>query len=421
MNCRHCATALDPREHLFVDLGHAPPSNAFLCAADLDRAETWLPLKVLACPACRLVQVADAPRREALFADDYVYFSSTSPSWVRHAGEFVAEAAGRLGLGPASLVMEVASNDGYLLQHVRQRGIPCVGVEPTAGTAQAARARGIETIGEFFGADFARRFVAGRRRCDLVVGNNVLAHVPDIDDFAAGLREVLAPLGTVALEFPHLLRLVDEAQFDTVYHEHYAYLSLHVVRRVLAQQRLVVWDVEALPTHGGSLRVWAQHESNPRPVRPSVASFVDEELAAGVDRDDFYRGLQPRAERIRDELRDFLVECKRRGRSVCGYGAAAKGNTLLNFAGVRADLLPFVADASPRKQGMFLPGSHVPVVAPEAIRRARPEVVLILPWNLRDEIVAQLGCVADWGGAFATAVPRLEVFAAAPARRALAA
>jgi SAM-dependent methyltransferase len=420
MNCRHCAQPLDPAAHRFVDLGTAPPSNDFLRAEDLLRGETWLPLRALACPRCRLVQLAEGPRPEALFRADYVYYSSTSPSWLAHARDFVEQAVGRLALGPRSCVLEVASNDGYLLQHVRARGIRCVGVEPTAGTAAAARARGIETIGEFFGADFARRFVRERGRCDLVVGNNVLAHVPGINDFAAGLREVLAPDGCVTLEFPQLLALVRDAQFDTIYHEHTSYLSLLAVQRVLAAQGLQVWDVQTLPTHGGSLRVWAQHRAHPRPATPAVAAQLAAERAAGLDDDAFYRGQQARAEALKDGLLRFLLDCRRRGRRVVGYGAAAKGNTLLNFAGVRADLLPFVADASPHKQGLFLPGSRIPVCAPEAIARLRPDVVLILPWNLKAEIAAQLRGVAEWGGSFATAVPALQELPAARALQAWA-
>jgi SAM-dependent methyltransferase len=348
-------------------------------------------------------------RHDALFSSDYVYFSSYSSSWLAHADRYVEAATARLGLGTGSLVMEVASNDGYLLQYVAARGIPCVGIEPTAGTAEAARARGIETIVEFFGAAFARRFVAERRRADLILGNNVLAHVPDIDDFVAGLREALAPAGTVTVEFPHLLKLVQEAQFDTIYHEHFSYLSLRTVQRIFAAQGLTVWDVEKLPTHGGSLRVWAQHAAHRRPVEPRVAALLAEEDAAGMRGRDFYLGLQARADRIKHDLLEFLVAQKRAGRAVAAYGAAAKGCTLLNYAGVRPDLLPFVVDASPHKQGRFLPGSRIPVLAPEALREHCPDFVLILPWNLRDEIAADQAAVRGWGGRFVTAVPELRI------------
>lgn len=409
MKCRHCATALHPQQDVFIDLGAAPPSNAFLDAAALQRAEPHFPLKALACPGCGLVQVDEVQRHDALFSDDYVYFSSYSASWLAHARAYVEQVVQRLALGPRSLVMEVASNDGYLLQYLQQRDIPCVGVEPTESTARVARERGIESLGEFFGLAFAQRFVAARRRCDLVLGNNVLAHVPDINDFVAGLREVLAPQGSLTLEFPHLLQLVQQAQFDTVYHEHFSYLSLHSVQRVLHAQGLRVWDVEELPTHGGSLRVWAQHASHPRDASERVAALLAREAAAGVGTRAFHAGLQARAERIKDELLQFLIDCKRQGRKVAAYGAAAKGNTLLNFAGVRPDLLPYVVDASPHKQGRFLPGSRIPVYAPQHLLDARPDVVLILPWNLRDEIVAQWPQVRGWGGRFVTAVPELRI------------
>ena len=410
MKCRHCATALHDTHDVFIDLGAAPPSNAFLHAVDLARAETHFPLKVLTCPVCWLVQIDEVQRHDALFSNDYVYFSSYSSSWLAHARRYVDEVSERLSLGASSLVLEVASNDGYLLQYVAQRGIPCVGIEPTAGTAEAARAKGIESIVEFFGRGFGRRFAAERRRADLVLGNNVLAHVPDINDFVAGFREVLAPGGSVTVEFPHLMQLVRQAQFDTVYHEHFSYLSLHTVQRVFAAQGLAVWDVQALPTHGGSLRVWAQHAAHPRPATPAVAAMLREEEAAGMQQPAFYRGLQVRADTIKNELLAFLIDCRRTGKSVAAYGAAAKGNTLLNYAGIRPDLLPFVVDASPHKQGRFLPGSRIPVVAESHLRDVKPDVVLILPWNLRDEIAAQLACVRDWGGRFVIAVPELQVW-----------
>ncbi|MGZ5712606.1 MAG: methyltransferase domain-containing protein [Caldimonas sp.] len=410
MKCRHCATALDETRDVFVDLGAAPPSNAFLRAEDLGRAEAWFPLKVLTCPECRLVQVDELQRHDALFSNDYVYFSSYSSSWLAHARRYVNQVVERLALSRNSLVMEVASNDGYLLQYVAARGIPCVGIEPTAGTAEAARAKGIETIVEFFGTAFAQRFAATRGKADLVLGNNVLAHVPDIDDFVGGLREALAPGGTVTVEFPHLLELVRHGQFDTVYHEHLSYLSLHVVQRIFAAQGLAVWDVEALPTHGGSLRVWAQHQGNPRPVEPRVGALLGEEHAAGMRGAEFYRGLQARADAIKNDLLAFLIEQKRAGKMVVGYGAAAKGNTLLNYAGVRPDLLPFVVDASPHKQGRWLPGSRIPVVDAEALKCSRPDLVLVLPWNLSVEIASEHAYVRDWGGRFVTAVPELRVF-----------
>lgn len=409
MKCRHCRTPLHPVDDVFVDLGAAPPSNAFLRADDLNRPELHFPLKVFTCPQCLLVQVDEVQRHDALFDADYVYFSSYSSSWLAHARAFVDEAVGRLGLDAGARVVEVASNDGYLLQYVRARGIGCTGIEPTASTAAAARARGIDTVEVFLGADSGRSFAAERGAADLVVANNVLAHVPDIDDFVAGLRALVAPRGSVSIEFPHLLRLVGQNQFDTIYHEHFSYLSLHTVRRILAAHGLAVWDVQALPTHGGSLRVWAQPEGAGRAPRDGLQAVLAAERDAGLLEPAFYRGLQARAERLKDDLLRHLLDVRRAGRTIVGYGAAAKGNTLLNFAGVRPDLLPFVVDASPYKQGRFLPGSRIPVVAEDRLRAARPDEVLILPWNLRDEIAAQLAYVRDWGGRFVTAVPELRV------------
>jgi len=406
MKCRHCEA---PLRDVFIDLGSAPPSNAFLRVQDLDQPELHFPLKVFTCGACRLVQVDEVQRHDALFSSDYVYFSSYSKSWLAHARDYVTQAVGRLALGPQSLVMEIASNDGYLLQYVRERGIPCVGIEPTTSTAEVARSKGIESIESFFGLAFAQRFTSERRQADLVLGNNVLAHVPDINDFVAGLKAVLAPQGSITLEFPHLLQLVSQGQFDTIYHEHFSYLSLGTVQRILAAQGLRVWDVEELPTHGGSLRVWAQHAEHGRPVQPAVAAFLAREAEAGMQGDAFYAGLQVQANRIKDDLVAFLIEQKRAGKTVAAYGAAAKGNTLLNYAGVRPDLLPYVVDASPHKQGRFLPGSRIPVVAESQLRATRPDVVLILPWNLRHEICSQLDYVREWGGRFATAVPHLEL------------
>jgi len=407
VKCRHCQA---PLADVFIDLGAAPPSNAFLRAGELDRPELHFPLKVFTCGECRLVQIDEVQRHDAMFTNDYVYFSSYSSSWLAHAKAYVDQVAERLALDERSLVMEIASNDGYLLQYVRQRGIPCVGIEPTAGTAEVARAKGIESIETFFGHGFATRFAAERRQADLVLGNNVLAHVPDINDFVAGLAAVLAPGGTVTLEFPHLMQLVLQRQFDTIYHEHFSYLSLLTVQRILAAQGLAVWDVETLPTHGGSLRVWAQHAANPRPKHPRVGELLERERAEGLQTDRFYTGFQAQADRIKDDLVAFLIEQKRAGRTVGAYGAAAKGNTLLNYAGVRPDLLPWVVDASPHKQGRFLPGSRIPVVSEAHLRAARPDFVVILPWNLRGEISTQLGYIREWGGRFVTAVPGLQVF-----------
>lgn len=406
MKCRHCRALLSD---VFLDLGSAPPSNAFLRDSDLLAPEAWFPLKLHTCRRCRLVQVDEVQRHDALFGGDYAYFSSYSTTWLAHAEAYVGQVVDRLGLGARHLVMEIASNDGYLLQYVRARGIPCVGIEPTAGTANAARARGIDTIERFFGLAFAREFAAQRQRVDLVVANNVLAHVPDLNDFVGGIAEVLAPAGVATIEFPHLMQLVEQGQFDTVYHEHFSYFSFGTARDVLARHGLRVFDVEQLATHGGSLRLWACHVGADHHETPAVAGLLAVEAAAGMDGMAWYADFQRKADRIKDELLRFLLDCKRDGKRVLGYGAAAKGNTLLNYAGVRSDLLACVADASPHKQGRHLPGSRIPVVAEARIRETRPDYVLILPWNLRVEIAAQLAYIRDWGGRFVTAVPELDV------------
>lgn len=406
MKCRFCDA---PLHDVFLDLGSAPPSNAFLRAEDLNAAESWFPLRLHTCGNCHLVQVDEVQKHDALFSGDYVYFSSYSRSWLAHAERYVARASERLALGPDSLVMEIASNDGYLLQYAKARGIPCVGIEPTAGTAAAARERGIETIARFFGLAFAQEFAASRRKADLVVANNVLAHVPDLNDFVAGLAAVLAPGGTVTIEFPHLLQLVAQHQFDTVYHEHFSYFSFHTVQRILAHHGLRVWDVEELTTHGGSLRLWACHDPAAHRETPAVAGLLAKEATSGMLDMDFYRGFQHVADTVKNDFLTFLLDCKRNGKQVVGYGAAAKGNTLLNYAGVRPDLLGYVVDASPHKQGRYLPGSRIPVVAETKLRETRPDYVVILPWNLREEISEQLEYIREWGGKFVTAVPNLVV------------
>lgn len=408
MNCRHCAA---PLALSLLDLGTAPPSNAYLPAAKLGRGEMWLPLRVLVCERCRLVQTEDMASAESLFDADYAYFSSFSASWLDHARRFVDGIGERLALGRQSFVVELAANDGYLLQYVQARGIPCIGVEPTASTAAAARAKGLAIVERFFGVALAREMAAAGQSADLIVANNVLAHVPDINDFVAGIALLLKPHGVVSFEFPSLARLLEDCQFDTVYHEHFSYLSLLAVQRILAAQGLEVFDVENLPTHGGSLRVLAARGDAGWAVEPRVAAQLSAERAAGLDGADVYRAFQARAERVKDELLAFLLEAKRAGRRVAAYGAAAKGNTLLNFAGVRADLLPYVVDRNPAKQGQFLPGSRIPVVDEQRLREDRPELIVLLPWNLRAELAAQLAYTAEWGAELVVAVPRLERFA----------
>ncbi len=406
MKCRHCAS---PVTLPLADLGTAPPSNAYLREPALHAPERWYPLRVLVCENCWLVQTEDFATADALFDADYAYFSSFSSSWLAHAQAYVEDMVQRLSLGAHSQVVEVAANDGYLLQYVAGRGIPCLGVEPTASTAAAARARGIDVVEQFFGVALARTLVADGRAADLTVANNVLAHVPDINDFVAGFAVLLKPQGVATFEFPHLLQLVQQCQFDTLYHEHFSYLSLTAVQRIFAANGLTVTDVQELPTHGGSLRVFAQRSDASAQVHDRVAQLLARETAAGVSSAAFYGGLQEQALRIKRELLAFLLDCHARGLKVGAYGAAAKGNTLLNFAGVRADLLPYVVDRNPAKQGQYLPGSRIPIVDEAHLRAHRPDRVLILPWNLQDEVVAQLDYVREWGALFAVAVPALKI------------
>lgn len=380
-HCRHCGTSL---EHEVIDLGHQPPSNAYLTPEQLASPEVTFPLKVFVCPHCWLVQLPAHVSAEELFTADYAYFSSMSSSWCAHAERFVDAAVKRLELGPESLVVELASNDGYLLQFVQRHGIPCLGIEPTRATADAARAKGIETIERFFGVALAGELDPA----DLIVANNVLAHVPDINDFVSGIARLLKPQGRASIEFPHLLRLLVGNQFDTIYHEHFSYLSLRVVQRIASATGLEVVDVEQLPTHGGSLRVWLAHQG-----ATEVTALVDEllaaEAAAGLETLDAFAGFQKRAESAKYDLLDLLLEAKHKGSRVLGYGAAAKGNTLLNYAGVRSDLLPAVVDRASSKHGKFLPGSHIPVISPEQLTVEAYDTLLVLPWNLIDEIREQ--------------------------------
>jgi len=405
MNCRFCAA---PLELGFADLGSSPPSNAYLTAASLREPERWFPLRVLVCRECWLVQTEDMADAHALFDADYAYFSGFSASWLAHCQAYAVRMRDRFGLGAQSLVMEVAANDGSLLRYFQDHGIPCLGVEPTASTAAAARALGIVIEQEFFGVGLAQRLVAEGRQADLIAANNVLAHVPDINDFVRGFALALKPAGVATFEFPHLLRLVAGNQFDTIYHEHFSYLSLTAVERICATNGLDVFDVEELPTHGGSLRVYAQRADAMRYVRDqAVDALLRRESEDGIRDVNFYTSFQRAAEKVKNDFLAFLVEAHRRGETVAAYGAAAKGNTLLNFAGVRPDLLAFVADRNPAKQGKYLPGSRIPVVAEEELRRCRPDHIVILPWNLATEITAQLAYAREWGARFVTAVPSL--------------
>lgn len=406
MNCRHCH---QPLQHVFLDLGFSPPSNAYLKQEDLRKPERYYPLKLFVCEHCWLVQTDDYTQADELFSPDYAYFSSVSQSWLAHAARYTDMITKRLGLDGNSLVIEVASNDGYLLKNFVAAGIPCLGVEPTASTAAAAEQLGVPVLREFFGESLGQRLLAEGKQADLILGNNVYAHVPDINDFTAGLKTVLKPGGTITLEFPHLMRLLEHTQFDTVYHEHFSYLSLFSVSRVFERAGLRVCDVEELPTHGGSLRVYGCHADDGRADSGAVLALLEEEARRGMRNLDTYLAFQARADRVKDDLLVFLIEQKRAGKQVAGYGAAAKGCTLLNYAGIKPDLLPFVCDAGPSKQGKYLPGSHVPILHPEAIRESKPDIVLILPWNIQEEVMQQLAFIRDWGGKFAVAVPSIRV------------
>jgi SAM-dependent methyltransferase len=409
MKCRHCGNGTFIP---FADLQNCPPSNSMLTHSTLYAPETYYPLVVEVCERCFLAQVDEHKQAREIFDSNYSYFSSFSRSWLAHCEEFARAATERFGLGPQSLVVEVASNDGYLLQYFKAAGVPVLGVEPTANTAEVAIGKGIETLIDFFGERFAREQLVGAgQQADLIAGNNVFAHVPDINDFTAGLKVALAPGGVVSLEFPHLLRLLEDAQFDTIYHEHFSYLSLRTTISIFEKQGLKVFDVEQLPTHGGSLRVFGAHADDAAKARTStVDAVLAAEEHAGLTGRAVYEAFQPRIERIRADFLRFVLDQREAGKSVAGYGAAAKGNTLLNYCGMKGnDLIRFVADLSPHKQGRYLPGSHIPVVDPVAIDAQRPDFVVIFPWNLKQEVMEQLAHVRKWGARFVVAIPELQI------------
>lgn len=406
MKCRHCGNAsFIP----FADLQTAPPSNSMLTREQLHEPEIHYPLIAEVCDHCFLAQIEEFKPAGEIFGSDYAYFSSVSQTWLDHAKRFAAMAVERFELDERSRVLEIASNDGYLLQYFQQRQMRVLGIEPSANTAAAAAAKGIPTVVDFFGRQFAEQRLEAR--ADLIVGNNVFAHVPDINDFSAGLKAALGSAGVISLEFPHLLRLIEQAQFDTIYHEHFSYLSLWTAQRILGEAGLKVFDVEQLATHGGSLRLFAAHAEDVTKARsPNVDAVLAEEESAGLRGRAIYENFQHRIDRIRDEFLAFLLEQRSAGAMVAGYGAAAKGNTLLNYCGVRGeDLIRFVADLSPHKQGRYLPGSHIPVVSPERIEVERPDIIVIFPWNLRDEILRQLEPARSWGARFVTAIPELQI------------
>ena len=404
MKCRHCAS---PLTHTFLDLGFAPPSNAYLTAADLVKPEKYYPLKIKVCTHCWLVQTEDYAQADELFSAEYAYFSSTSTGWLAHAASYAEKISDQLKLTKDSLVIEVASNDGYLLKNFVAAGIPCLGIEPTASTA-AAEDLGIPVLREFFGEQLGKQLAATGKQADLIVGNNVYAHVPDINDFTRGLKAALKPGGTITLEFPHLMRLIENTQFDTVYHEHFSYLSLYTVQRIFKAAGLRVWHIDELPTHGGSLRIYGCHADHARETTVAVDRLLPMEAQHGLQAVATYQVFQAKADRVKDDLLAFLIEQKRAGKTVVAYGAAAKGNTLLNYAGVKPDLLPFVCDAAVAKQGKFMPGSHIPISAPTALLEQRPDYLVILPWNIAAEVKQQNAHLAALGTKFVTAVPKLD-------------
>ena len=406
MNCRHCDKTLT---HTFLDLGFAPPSNAYLTKGQLSLPEKYYPLKIMICDECWLAQTEDYAQADELFNADYAYFSSTSTGWLYHAAAYCEKMTEQLNLSDKSYVIEVASNDGYLLKNFVAARIPCLGIEPTASTAEAAEKSGIPVLREFFGERTAKKLAAENQLADLIIGNNVYAHVPDINDFTIGLKEALKQGGTITLEFPHLMRLIENNQFDTVYHEHFSYLSLYAVSRIFAKAGLRIFDVEELPTHGGSLRIFGCHTVDPRPTSQSVGALLRMESDAGLMQLATYTAFQTQADRVKYDLLEFLIEQKRAGKKVAGYGAAAKGNTLLNYAGVKPDLLPFVCDAAESKQNKFMPGSHISILSPTALLNAQPDYIVILPWNIAKEVTESYKELSENGAKFVVAVPSLQI------------
>jgi len=405
--CRFCGKELHKE---FIDLVSSPPSNSFLSAKELDEPEVYYPLKLYVCDSCFLVQIGEYKKSGEIFSGEYVYFSSYSKSWLEHAKKYVDMAISRFGICASSLVVEIASNDGYLLQYFKERVVPCLGIEPSGSTAAVAREKGIDVIEEFFGVSLATEMAQNGKKADLLLGNNVLAHVPDINDFVAGLKILLKDNGVITMEFPHLLNLVEQNQFDTIYHEHFSYLSFYTVKQVFEKHNLKIFDIEELSTHGGSLRIYATHVERDIAIEPDVDKLMDKEIERGITDFGFYTSFQDRADKVKYDFLKFLIEQKINGKKVVAYGAAAKGNTLLNYAGIKKDLISFAVDASPHKIGKFLPGSHIMVVGEDKIQSERPDFVVILPWNIIDEITMQLSYAREWGAKFVTAVPKLEIF-----------
>ena len=406
MQCRFCKTEL---EHVFIDLFNSPASNSFLTKEQLNEPEIFYPLKVYTCSNCFLVQVDEYKKSDAIFNNEYVYYSSYSTSWLAHAKKYVDLMTERFSLNERSQVIEIASNDGYLLQYFKQKNIPVFGIEPTANTAKVAEEKGIESVVDFFGVRLAETLVAKGIRADLLLGNNVLAHVPDINDFVGGMKIVLKPQGVITMEFPHLMQLIENNQFDTIYHEHFSYLSFHAVKKIFEAQDLEMFDVDELPTHGGSLRIYAKHKEDvSKIISKNVDALLRREEDKGMLNLAYYNNFQQKALNIKLALISFLIQQKKAGKKIAAYGAAAKGNTLLNYCGIKNDMIDFVVDANPHKQNKWLPASHVPVVNEEYLKQTKPDFVIIFPWNLKDEIIKQLSYIKEWNAQFVIAVPELE-------------
>jgi hypothetical protein len=407
MQCRFCKSELT---NVFIDLVNSPASNSFLTKEQLNEPELFFPLKVYTCSKCFLVQVDEYKKSGAIFNDEYVYFSSFSTSWLAHAKKYTEKMVERFGFDTHSQIIEIASNDGYLLQYFKEKNIPVLGIEPTANTAKVAADKGIESIIDFFGISLAKKLVAEERKADLLLGNNVLAHVPDIVDFVGGMKLVLKDTGIITMEFPHLMQLVDNNQFDTIYHEHFSYLSFYTVKQIFNSQGLELFDVEEIPTHGGSLRIYARHiNDNSKPISENVDLLLKKEMAKGMNTLSYYENFQKKALQVKLGFMGFLTEQNLNNKRVAVYGAAAKGNTLLNYCGIKNDQIEFVVDANPYKQNKWLPASHIPVVNEAHLRESKPDYVVIFPWNLKDEIVKQLNYIKDWDGKFVIPIPQLEV------------
>ena len=407
MNCRFCSTKLIQE---FVDLGSCPPSNSFVKKENINTPEVYYPLKLFVCSNCFLVQIAEYKKANEIFNNEYVYFSSFSKSWLEHARNYSEMMIKRFNFNGKSQVIEIASNDGYLLQYFKQKNIPVLGIEPTSNTAAAAEKKGIDTIVDFFGIKLAKELYAQNKKADLLLGNNVLAHVPDINDFVAGMKIILKPNGIITMEFPHLVKLIENNQFDTIYHEHFSYLSFTTVNSIFTKHGLEIFDVDEIPTHGGSLRIYAKHPENILlAIEQRVSALLYKEKELGIKSMSYYKLFQDKVEKIKSDLCLFLQNAKSSNKKVVAYGAAAKGNTLLNYCGIKDDLIDFVVDASPHKQEKYLPGSHILVVTEQKIKKEKPDYILILPWNIKDEIIQHLSYINEWGGKFVIAIPNLII------------